>query len=82
MSDVSFNEEPSYQQAPVAASQPYLVRLVISWGFAKDQKSAEKLLLGVVVVALVTAVMVPLLMREKKIPLPAPVVPMQGTRTQ
>lgn len=82
MSGISFDEEPSYQQAPVAASQPYFVRLVIRWGFAKDQKSAEKLLIGVVIVALVIAFTIPFLMREKEIPLPAPVVPMQGISTQ
>lgn len=81
MSDVSFNEESSYQQAPVTAPQPYLVRLVIGWGFAKDQKSAERLLIGVVAVSVIIAIAVPLLMREKEIPLPAPVVP-PGTGTR
>lgn len=76
MSNVSFDEERSYQQVPVASSQPYLVRLVIGWGFAKDQKSAQMVLIGVVVIAVVTAVTVPLLMREKEVPLPAPVVPL------
>ena len=78
MSDVSFDEESSYQQAPIASAQPYLVRLVIGWGFAKDQKSAQMILIGTVIVAVVIAVTVPFLMREKEIPLPAPVVPMQA----
>ena len=76
MTNVSFDEEQTYQAAPIASSQPYFVRLVINWGLAKDQKGAEKFLIGVVVAAVVMAIAVPLLMREKEITLSAPVVPL------
>ncbi|HRH55644.1 MAG TPA: hypothetical protein PK609_02140 [Candidatus Paceibacterota bacterium] len=77
MSTVSFDEERSLEAAPgIQVRQPALVKLVIRWGFAKDEKSAQMVLLGVIVLSIVIAISVPLLMRENEIPLRAPVVPM------
>lgn len=77
MSDVSFEEERTLAPAPqLQTSQPFLTRLVISWGFAKDEKGAQTVLIGVVVVAVILAIAVPLLMREKEIPLIVPAAPL------
>lgn len=77
MSDVSFDEERTLAPAPqLQTSRPFLIRLVIGWGLAKDEKGAQTVLIGIVIVALVIAIAVPLLMREKEIPLQAPVVPL------
>lgn len=77
MSNVSFDEERTLASAPqLQISQPFLTRLVISWGLAKDEKGAHMVLIGVVIVALVLAIAVPLLMQEKEVPLQAPVVPL------
>jgi hypothetical protein len=77
MSDVSFDEESTLAPIQQArASQPALVGLAIRWGFAKDEKGAHMVLIGVVVAAVILAIAVPLLMREKEIPLRTPVVPM------
>ena len=76
MSNVSFEEEGILASMPPAqASQPALVKLVIRWGFAKDEKGAQAVLIGVIAVSVVTAIAVPLLMREKEIPLREPVTP-------
>lgn len=48
MADVSFDEEPVAVPQPLSAQAPALVRLVMRWGFAKDEKSAQYVLLGVV----------------------------------
>lgn len=45
MADVSFDEEPVAVPQPLSAQAPALVRLVMRWGFAKDQKGAEQFLL-------------------------------------
>lgn len=77
MSDVSFDEERTLAPTPVTqTAQPALVKLVIRWGFAKDEKGAHGVLIGVVIVSFILAVAVPLLMQEKEIPLREPVVPM------
>ena len=77
MSTVSFDEERTLAPSPQQeTTQPALVGLVIRWGFAKDQKGAQMVLIGIIVVAVTLAVAVPLLMREKEIPLMAPVVPL------
>ncbi|MDP3402675.1 MAG: hypothetical protein Q8S35_01845 [bacterium] len=77
MSNVSFDEERTLAPAPqLNASQPFLTRVVISWGLAKDEKGAHMVLIGVVIVALVMAIAVPFLVREKEIPLREPVVPL------
>ncbi len=51
MADIQFTEEQQYGPAPVASSQPALVKLVIRWGLAKDEKSAQYVLLSVTVLA-------------------------------
>lgn len=77
MSNVSFDEESTLAPMPqVRSSQPALVSLVMRWGFAKDEKGAQAVLVGVVVLGIVAAVGIPLLLREKEIPLQAPVVPL------
>lgn len=77
MSDVSFDEDRMLAPVPqLHASQPALVKLVIRWGFAKDEKGAHVVLIGVVVVAVILAIAVPLMLRQKDVPLPAPVVPL------
>ncbi len=50
MADVSFDEEP-IASAPSLTQSPALVRLVIRWGFAKDEKNAEYVLLAVAGIA-------------------------------
>ncbi|MDQ1300007.1 MAG: hypothetical protein QG636_675 [Patescibacteria group bacterium] len=53
MAGVSFDEEPVVS-APVLTQSPALVRLVIRWGFAKDEKSAELFLLCIVIAGFIT----------------------------
>lgn len=50
MANVSFDEEPVVAM-PSLTQSPALVRLVVRWGFAKDEKSAEYVLLAVAGVA-------------------------------
>ncbi|MDQ1299964.1 MAG: hypothetical protein QG636_632 [Patescibacteria group bacterium] len=77
MSEVSFDEESTLAPIPqVRSSQAALVGLVMRWGFAKDAKGAQTVLVGVVVAAVILAIAVPLLMREKEIPLVAPAAPL------
>jgi len=77
MSDVSFDEERTLAPVPqIQASQPALTRVVIRWGFAKDEKGAQGVLIGVIIAAVVLAIAVPLMLRQKDKPLPAPVVPL------
>ena len=45
MAGVSFDEEPVAVPQPLSVQAPALVRLVMRWGFAKDQKGAEQFLL-------------------------------------
>ena len=62
MSDISFDEEnTSVRAAPLATQQPALVKLVIRWGLAKDQKGAELVLIGTAVIAAVLAIAIPLM---------------------
>jgi len=62
MSDISFDEEnTTMRAAPIATQQPALVKLVIRWGLAKDQKGAEMVLIGIAVVAAVLAIAIPLM---------------------
>ncbi len=76
MSDISFDEEnATVRAAPIASQQPALVKLVIRWGFAKDAKSAEMVLIVTAVVAAALAIAVPLMSGGKDKPA-APVVPM------
>jgi len=77
MSDVSFDEERTLAPLPqMQAAQPALVKLVIRWGFAKDEKGAHAVLIGVVVCAVILAIAVPLMLRQEDKPLTVPVVPL------
>lgn len=51
MTRVSFDEEQVVAPHPLSTQAPALVRLVMRWGLAKDQRSAEYLLLGVAALA-------------------------------
>jgi len=76
MSDISFDEEnTTMRAAPIATQQPALVKLVIRWGLAKDQKGAEMVLIGTAIIAAVLAIAIPLMSGGEKAP-PQPVVPM------
>lgn len=60
MSDISFDEEnTTMRAAPIASQQPALVKLVIRWGLAKDQKGAEMVLIVIAVIAAALAIAVP-----------------------
>lgn len=48
MAGVSFDEEPVLAARPLSAQSPALVRLVMRWGFAKDEKGAQNVLLGTI----------------------------------
>lgn len=54
MAGVSFDEEPVAVPQPLSAQAPALARLVMRWGFAKDEKSAELFLLCVTIVGFIT----------------------------
>ncbi len=76
MSDISFDEEnTSVRAAPLATQQPALVKLVIRWGLAKDQKGAEIVLISVAIIAAVLAIAIPLMTGGVDRP-PPQVVPM------
>jgi hypothetical protein len=58
MADVSFDEEQNQQGRRVSGSgrkQSFITRSVISAGLAKDEKSAQTVLLIIAVVALIAA---------------------------
>ena len=77
MSDILFDEERALAPAPRRhISQAALSQLVIKWGFAKDEKGAQTVLISIVVVSVILAIAAPLLMRQKDVPLAAPVVPL------
>ncbi|MBU2103919.1 hypothetical protein KKD81_00015 [Patescibacteria group bacterium] len=76
MSDISFNEEnTTVRPTPIAAQQPALVKLVIRWGLAKDQKGAEMVLIGTAVIAATLAIAIPFMSGSVDRPAPQ-VVPM------
>jgi len=58
MSNVSFNEEPQYQAQSAVPRGSAFTRLAIRWGFAKDEKGAERFLLCVVGVCVLLAIAV------------------------
>lgn len=58
MADVSFDEDPSIAQIPASQQAPALVRLVMRWGFAEDQKGAERFLLWTIGACVLLAIAV------------------------
>jgi len=52
MADILFDKDKEVIRQPLAAASPTLVQLAVRWGFAKDEKSAEYVLLAVVGTAL------------------------------
>ncbi len=62
MSDLHFNEEESYAKSgPRTAVPKVLISLVMKWGLAKDNASAEKVLLIIAVILFIIAAIVPFL---------------------
>jgi hypothetical protein len=79
MSNISFDEgDTTMRAAPVAAQRPALVKLMIRWGFANDQKGAEMVLIGTAVVAFVLAIIIPFVSGGRNVP-PPQVVPLNPT---
>lgn len=56
MPNVSFDEEPQYRIQSYGPAKTGITQLIISWGFAKNQKQAELVLLGLTVLAVVIGV--------------------------
>lgn len=57
MDPVSFNQEPQYANRFAGGpAVPYFVRLVMSLGIAKDQRQAEYVLIGVIVLSIIAAI--------------------------
>lgn len=50
---VQFEEEQQLSRTPMQSSAKGITALLISWGFAKDEKSAQTILLITVVVCIV-----------------------------
>lgn len=55
MADVQFTDE-QFVRTPQATKLPPLVGLVVRMGFAKDRRSAEYVLIGVALLALITTI--------------------------
>lgn len=53
--DVQFNEEQFASRQPVVRKETGLIGFLTSRGYAKDRKAAERILLGVAIVALIAA---------------------------
>ena len=53
MSEVSFNEDPGFAayQPRAAQARTGFAGLLIKWGFAKDEKQADLILIGIALVA-------------------------------
>ena len=73
MTEVSFEEEQTFATRPAARSQPALVRLVLRWGFASDQKGAERFLLWVIGACVLLAIAIFFFMMPD---VPAPETPL------
>ena len=56
MVDVQFSEETAYARPSVGPKAPPLIGLLMRAGFAKDQRQAEQLLIGVAVAAVLVAI--------------------------
>lgn len=54
MTNVSFNEEPVSSASIVSAKKPLLVGMILATGVVRTQKQAEYVLIGIVVLALLT----------------------------
>lgn len=56
MADVQFTDEQALVRTTQATKLPPLVGLVVRMGFAKDRRSAEYVLIGVALLALITTI--------------------------
>jgi len=64
MADISFDEEQSLAPRTASHGSPTLVRLVMRWGFAKDEKGAEQFLLWTIGACVLLIVGIFLLSRQ------------------
>lgn len=76
MAGISFDEDQGIAQVPVSQQAPALVRLVMRWGFASDQKAAERFLLWTVGACVLLAIAVFLFMAPRT---PEPATPLDPT---
>lgn len=63
MADIQFEEEQQFQRYGQAEQKPFMIRLVLSTGIVSTDKQAEYVLLGIAVVAIILAFVVPMLIR-------------------
>lgn len=56
MTNVSFDEESQYKLAQQTNSKPFLVRMVLATKVATTDKQAEYVLIGIAIVAVITAI--------------------------
>ena len=63
MADVQFEEEQQYQQYGQTEQKPFSIRLVLSTGIVSTDTAAKYVLLGVVVLAIILAFVLPLFIR-------------------
>ena len=86
MSDVQFDEAPAFMPASSAAKSQTrgmtITDRVISWGLAKDQKSATQVLLGalIICVGVTCVVFFVILPHHRPGPTPADIARMQTER--
>lgn len=60
MSEVQFTEEEYTRRPQYTQAVSGLTKLVIAWGFAKDEKQAQRVLLIIAGIAIVIAIAVPI----------------------
>ena len=73
MTGISFDEDQGIAALPASQQAPALVRLVMRWGFAQDQKGAERFLLWTIGACVLLAIAIFLFMMPD---VPEPVTPL------
>ena len=63
MADVQFEEEPQYQQSSQMEQKPFSIRLVLATGIVSTDTAAKYVLLGVIVLAIILAFVLPLFIK-------------------
>lgn len=70
MADIQFDEEQQYQRPREVNQKPFFIRLVLATGIVADDRQAEYVLLGVAVLAVILAFVIPSLLSSSSPQIP------------
>jgi len=74
MADIQFEEESQFRRPEEANQKPFFIRLVLSTGIVSDEKQAQYVLLGIAVLVIILAFMIPSFIGGSQKPVPQSVV--------